>query len=318
MTELQIDRIKGVFYGQAIGDALGLGTEFLEKNKVAEYYPNGLNNYEQIVQDKHRSRWEKGDWTDDTDQFLCICDSILKTGEVNEIAFAEELYNWFKGVPMGIGHTVYKVVSSPQFTKFPYKAAEFSWKMSKQKHASNGAIMRTSILGAFAFWDYEQVAKNTERIAKVTHWDNRCAGSSVIVTLIIAHLINESKALNLEEIIQIGRSYDERIHPFVEQAFRFPIAALDLADMNSIGYTLKAMAAGIWTYFQATNFEDGILKVIHEGGDADTNACVAGSLLGAKYGFKAIPQNWVDGLLYKDHLEEKFNHFVDLLRKMQS
>ena len=67
-TENQLDILKGVFYGQAIGDALGLGTEFLDKNQIAEYYPNGLSEYAQIVQDKHRSRWEIGDWTDD----ICI------------------------------------------------------------------------------------------------------------------------------------------------------------------------------------------------------------------------------------------------------
>ncbi len=141
MTEEQLDKIKGVFYGQAIGDALGLGTEFLSKKEVSDYYPKGLTDYSQIIQDKHRKRWKIGDWTDDTDQFLCICDSILNNQNVDELSFANELYKWFKGVPMGIGQTVYKVVSMPQFTFYPHKAAELVWKLSKQQNASNGAIM---------------------------------------------------------------------------------------------------------------------------------------------------------------------------------
>lgn len=41
MIPKQIDKIKGLFYGQAIGDALGLGTEFLNKNQIQEYFaPN--------------------------------------------------------------------------------------------------------------------------------------------------------------------------------------------------------------------------------------------------------------------------------------
>lgn len=50
----------GCLYGQAIGDALGLGTEFLNKDDVLKHYPNGLSRYEDIIQDAHRRRWHKG------------------------------------------------------------------------------------------------------------------------------------------------------------------------------------------------------------------------------------------------------------------
>ena len=76
------NKIKGTIYGQVIGDALGLGAEFMTKDEVKEHYPNGLTNYSQIIQDKHLSRWQKGAWTDDTDQFLCIMDSIIDKGKV--------------------------------------------------------------------------------------------------------------------------------------------------------------------------------------------------------------------------------------------
>jgi ADP-ribosylglycohydrolase len=54
-----INKIKGTIYGQVIGDALGLGAEFMSKASVKENYPKGLTDYDQIVQDYHRSKWEK-------------------------------------------------------------------------------------------------------------------------------------------------------------------------------------------------------------------------------------------------------------------
>ena len=53
------DKLKGVFFGQAIGDALGLGTEVMTQTEVCKHYPHGLNDYSQIIQDYHWSRWEK-------------------------------------------------------------------------------------------------------------------------------------------------------------------------------------------------------------------------------------------------------------------
>jgi len=316
MTKQQIDQIKGVFFGQAIGDALGLGTEFLDKQQIAKYYPNGLFEYAQIVQDNHRKNYPIGDWTDDTDHFLCICDSILAANNIDEKAFAVELHKWHKETSRGAGATISQVVSMPQFTEFPHKAAELVWKLSDMQNAANGAIMRTSIIGTYEFWDQQKVMENTEKISKVTHWDPRCVGSCVIVTHIISSILAQNIFPTIEQIIKIAEKYDERIRPFVEKAKNYDISSLYLDEDNSIGYTLKALSAGLWVYFNASDFETGILKVVHEGGDADSNACIAGSLLGAKYGFNSIPEKYIDGLINKTILENKFNAYIDNLKNV--
>ena len=48
---------------------------------------------------------------------------------------------------------------------------------------------------------------------------------------------------------------------------------------------------------------EGLLAVVNAGGDADTNAAVACAILGAMFGFGAIPKEYVDGLRNKEQLE---------------
>ena len=318
MTEKQIDKIRGTIYGQAIGDALGLGTEFMDKGQIQEHYPFGLKEFNEIIQDKHRKRWIIGDWTDDTDQALCIIDSILNDGKVNELSFAEQLYKWFKDSPLGIGTTVLQVLQTPQFRKFPHKASEFVWKHSHHKTASNGALMRTSVLGLWEFWDEEKVKSNTETICKVTHYDPRCVGSCVISTSIISNLILSDKRLEKNELVAIGLEYDNTITEFINASIENNLKDLKLDEKESIGYTLKALSAGLWAYFNAASFEEGLLKIVNEGGDADTNAAIACSILGAKYGYNNIPVKFIEGLYYKDELEEKITEYINAINKSYS
>jgi ADP-ribosylglycohydrolase len=215
----------------------------------------------------------------------------------------------------GIGQTVYKVVSLPEFTLYPHQGSEMVWRLSKQRHAANGAIMRTSILGTYEFWDVEKVAENTEKIAKVTHWDPRCVGSCVVITTLIASLLSESNWMTVEQLGQIADRYDGRIKSYIENAWSSSVEELQLDEPDSMGYTLKAMSAGVWAYVHAENFEHGLLEVINEGGDADTNGAVAGSILGAKFGYHSIPQKYIDGLIRRDVLEAKFNDYIYRLQK---
>ena len=109
MKQDTIDRFKGCLYGQAIGDALGLGTEGMTDEDMAWKYPNGIRHYSQIFQDRHRKRWEIGDWTDDTDMMLCIANAVIEDKGVDFYNIARHFKEWANGEPMGIGENTYKV-----------------------------------------------------------------------------------------------------------------------------------------------------------------------------------------------------------------
>ena len=81
------------------------------------------------------------------------------------------------------------------------------------------------------------------------------------------------------------------------------IRELELQDENSVGYTLRCMSAALWAYWHAKSFVEGLLAVVRAGGDADTNAAVACAVLGARYGYDAIPNEYKEGLVYRDQLD---------------
>ncbi len=298
--EQLLDKIKGTIYGQAIGDALGLGTEFMDDYDMAWKYPNGLTHYSEIFQDHHRRRWEKGDWTDDTDMMLCIANAIIKDKGVNLSTIAQNFKDWANGVPMGIGANTYKVLMIGDYVEKPLDVSKKVWEMSRYQSAANGGLMRTSIVGLLPT-DVEQSAAD---ICRLTHYDPRCVGSCVIVSELIQAHVYDKPIPTYDQMIAIGRRYDERINEYIQLSQCVDISALGLQEEGSIGYTLKTLAAGLWAYWHAETFQDGLLAVVRAGGDADTNAAVACSILGAKFGFNAIPVEYVDGLIYRDQLEE--------------
>ena len=77
---------------------------------------------------------------------------------------------------------------------------------------------------------------------------------------------------------------------------------LHLDERDKIGYTLKCMGAGFWALRQS-DFRAALEEMVYEGGDADTNAAVAGALLGCKLGMKALPKSWMKNLLHKQWLD---------------
>ena len=54
--------------------------------------------------------------------------------------------------------------------------------------------------------------------------------------------------------------------------------------------------------------------MVRAGGDADTNAAVACAILGAKFGFNSIPKEYVDGLIYKEQLENVISGMMELAK----
>ena len=309
--EQLLDKIKGTIYGPAIGDALGLGTEGMTYENMAWKYANVITHYNDIFQDRHRKRWKIGDWTDDTDMMLCIADAVIEDKGVNYLHIVKKFLDWLNGEPMGIGAHTYHVLTFPEYKDKPFEASQMVWKMSKYQSAANGGLMRTSIVGLFP----KAVEECAANICRLTHYDPRCVGSCVIVSKLIHALVYGQLLPSYAQMIAEGRIFDDRIEEYIVLARQDDIDSLELQEDNSMGYTLRTLAAGLWAYWHANSFKEGLLAVVRAGGDADTNAAVACAILGAKFGFKAIPTEYVEGLLYREQLDKVIDGIFEIISK---
>ncbi|QRV73781.1 ADP-ribosylglycohydrolase [Ceratobasidium sp. AG-Ba] len=359
------DRLLGCVVGGAIGDAIGLYTEFFPRSHALELYgpspsfslvvppPAGETG---IYHDQHRSAFLLSGWTDDTDQSLLILLGFLASGakEVDPFDFAKRLKFWVANglrcldrLPLGLGRTVGSVVRDKTFEYDPFGTSIRYWENTNRFVAANGAVMRTAIIGALLFQDVDGV-NGVDRamhasllVGATTHPDPRqvqllfytCLASCTIVTALVAAMMrNELVTLSdFDAVVQRGIEYiqsppstlpfpfvpltESQIEEIRAHVYAEKLEDLQLDDRQKIGYTLKCLGAGIWALRQAMKaetklgrddlFEQCITEITMQGGDADTNATVAGSLLGTYLGLSCIPEKWKDNLRDVDWLIAK-------------
>lgn len=195
------DRIVGTLVGSALGDAVGLYTEFLTAEQAREAYPSGefslLPNATPFKRDFHRMKHRHGEWTDDTDHSLLILLSHLHNGKPDHHDFAARLRIWVEqGLraldtpPLGLGQTVGGVVRDEGFLKNPHKVAAERWRRSGHKVAANGSLMRTHTLGlAMLHATEEDTFEAAARFSAITHVDPRCVTACMVGTALVRGLI---------------------------------------------------------------------------------------------------------------------------------
>src|SRR2546429_438578 len=69
---------------------------------------------------------------------------------------------------------------------------------------------------------------------------------------------------------------------------------LPIAVPGEFGYVVHCVEIAFWFAMHDRSLEDSLIYLANAGGDTDTNAAVAGALLGARYGESAIPPRWTN------------------------
>ena len=181
--------------------------------------------------------------------------------------------------------------------------------------------MRTTPVGIICMnhQSDEEIFQTAIRIGAVTHADPRCALAVAIVSALIRGLCRGDITTNADVEAVCERAWVhvtaslpnpnhlER-HEYERYVHAGTLDALVLCDQE-MGYVYKCLGSALWclreTLSGRETFKSAIVKLVMCGGDADTNAAVAGALMGAHCGYDALPPEWRDGLRHKEWFLQK-------------
>ncbi|VBB81622.1 Putative protein of unknown function [Podospora comata] len=351
------DRITGSLIGSALGDTIGLYTEFLSSAQAATSYPSRTFTLHPgptpFHLDRHRAPFTPGHWTDDTDHSLLLLLSFLHQSTPSshifptQSDFASRLRIWasqgFKPLgtmPLGLGRLLGTVLASKGFAEEPEGIARGYWMGTNRFAAPNGSLMRTHVLGLVTVWEEEtKCFELGAEISRATHVDPRCVVACVVGSGLVRELVRGevTRGEDIDGVIERGRRWYESVvgrrdeDPGVdwEELWRVcdgkdGLEGLRLDDGASIGFVYKTLGAGVVLLRMAMArnrgvldrsrlFEELITELVMKGGDADTNACFAGALLGAYLGFAALPDHWRNGMVHGKWLVGKAESLCQVL-----
>jgi ADP-ribosylglycohydrolase len=163
---------------------------------------------------------------------------------------------------------------------------------------ANGALMRVAPIGIFGARraTLDEVATWAERDAAITHPHMVCRQANALYAMAIAHAIAAGPTpAELHDFIR-AQATVRNVDPGLTEAIAHSTAQPPATYTEQIGWVLIAFHNALWQMLHAPSLEEGIVDTIMRGGDTDTNAAIAGALLGSVYGMHAVPERWTTTL----------------------
>ncbi len=167
--------------------------------------------------------------------------------------------------------------------------------VTEARYGGNGSLMRLAPI-PLGFAQTPLVAlQMAAEMSRTTHAAPEPIDACRYYTaLIIGALQGESKELLLSPLYAPANVLWEqspltpRIHAVASGTFKVKKPP----EVRGTGYVVDALEAALWAFWNTDSFEEGVLKAVNLGDDADTTGAIYGQLAGAYYGHEAIPERW--------------------------
>jgi ADP-ribosylglycohydrolase len=302
VDERYADRVAGVLYGTALGDALGLYVEGLKAEVIARRFGRI---------DRFHMPGGIGLLSDDTEHTALIAESLALYPD-DAASFQRHLrwclVKWFWSLPPGIGMATAKACLR-MTVGLPSPGV---------RSAGNGSAMRAAVIGVVLHARPEARREFGIKASTLTHTDERATAGAMFVAELAAECIRVVTTLPQVSAYEGGSDHattrraafdealaDDSCAPMrkkLERARELALAEASTQEaarvLGTTGFVMHTVPFAAFCFLRfGDNPMEALSECISAGGDTDSIAAILGAWLGALHGRSALNAELIDRLL---------------------
>jgi ADP-ribosyl-[dinitrogen reductase] hydrolase len=288
MDPLVRKRMLGALLGLAVGDSLGAPVENWPAEKILKVH-GAFGDY------VSGRGWGPGQPTRETTFALIWFRELANRRSVHTAADRDRigriLSRWVSGRPRDFGHLTRGILRKYRAVP-PVIASRMMWEGAGRMPEFNAALSRACAVAIAIPGDRDLRLASVLAASAMTHPAPVCLSAALCVSEGLAASITGKDPLSAAR----SSALDDRVSAALECVADRWSPGGDSWNGHERGHPLKTLQAAFWAAGRDGTFEDILLSLIHEGGDADTHGAVGGAFLGAREGSDAIPARWLSRL----------------------
>jgi len=304
-----LDKFQGTILGVTIGDTLGHPFEGKLRKQIYSYF----DDFEEFIKSNKKLF---STYTDDSQLTLHTAEALIQGNGFNIENFIKEYVNWLDDPPIGPG---YGCISSIRKLKYG-----IPWQQAASNSGGNGTVMRISPIGLFYCKDLKALKNAAIKSSIITHSHPAASAGAIVIARAIVFLIdkNPEVGFSIDDffnaiINSISNSQEEIWEEFIKilnklkSNLDIPIES-GLIKFSQVGvkspyfieqflgqafvhpYAISTVVCSLFIFLnRLTSFKECIFELATAGGDSDTVGAIGGSLAGAYFGLKKIPNDLI-------------------------
>jgi len=287
------DRFSGTLVGFAVGDALGMPTQFLTRDQIRRYYGKSISTFLKAHPGHASDFLPQGSYTDDTQMMLAIAECLIECRKPDPARQADALVSWY------LNTAPHRTPMRANMRACKHLAAGKAWTKSGVFSSGCGAAVRMPPLGLLLFHQPDSLIRAALDNCMITHTEPRARAASVAVACLIARLLQTTNRCSPGDQVLETADRVSTIDQDMAAMLRWvtQIVHLDpneaLFEIGTSADAIEAIPAAVYCFLKyPRNFANAVLAAVNAGDASDSIAALAGSFVGAIAGIQAIPEQW--------------------------